>query len=136
MHDNLNLITKLSMNKGLEYGVKKTIKKLENNLVQALTKACEDAKMQSHGFEWLTHTADYANFPASLHVRCIYDTDASLLSAQNSAQDVDIVKLIHAALLKAGILLKKPTRHVTFDTEQACEREHQGNWKQRISKAH
>lgn len=114
----------------------KTIKKLENNLVQALTKACEDAKVCNHGFEWLTHTADYANFPGSLHVRCIYDTDASLLSAQNSAQDVDIVKLIHTALLKAGILLKHPARHITFDTEQACEREHQGNWKKRINNAH
>lgn len=116
--------------------MKKTIKKLENNLVQALTKACEDAKAHSHGFEWLTHTADYSNFPASLHVRCIYDTDASLLSAQNSGQDIYIVKFIHSALLKAGILLKNPARHITFDTEQACEREHQGNWKQRISKVH
>lgn len=116
--------------------MKKTIKKLENNLVQALTKACEEAKTHSHGFEWLTHTADYANFPGSLHIRCIYDTDSTLQNAQNLAQDIDIVKLIHSALLKAGILLKNPKRHVTFDTEQACDREHQGNWKKRINNAH
>jgi small-conductance mechanosensitive channel len=116
--------------------MKKTIKKLENKLVQALTKACEEAKLHSRGFEWLTHTADYANFPASLHVRCIFDTDSSLLIAKKSGQDSDIIKLIHAALLKAGILLKHPKQHITFDTEQACDREHQGNWKKRINNTH
>lgn len=116
--------------------MKKTIKKLENNLVQALTKACEEAKLHIHGFEWLTHTANYANFPGSLHVRCIFDTDTSLQTARHSEHDIEIIKLIQTALLKAGILLKDPKRHVTFDTEQACEREHQGNWKKRIQNAH
>jgi hypothetical protein len=110
----------------------KTIKKLENNLIRALTIACEQAKESIEGFDWLTHTADYANFPASLHVICIFDTDASLKAALASAGDASMVKLIHNALLKAGILLKTPKRHITFDTEQACEREHQGNWKKRM----
>jgi len=110
----------------------KTIKKLDNKLVLALTAACEQAKDTTTGFEWLTHTADYANFPGSLHVRCIFDTDASLKDALALGKDSDIVKLIHSALLKAGFLLKNPARHITFDTEQACAREHQGDWKRRI----
>jgi hypothetical protein len=116
--------------------MKKTIKKLENNLVQALTGACEQAKVNIQGFDWLTHTADYANFPGSLHVRCIFDTEISLKAVQDSGRDIDMIKLIHTALLKAGILLKNPKQHITFDTEQACEREHQGNWKKRIQNVH
>ncbi|MFT5282050.1 MAG: hypothetical protein ACI94Z_000877, partial [Yoonia sp.] len=43
----------------------KTVKKLEGNLVRALTSACEQAKVEVSGFEWLTHTTDYSNFPNS-----------------------------------------------------------------------
>lgn len=116
--------------------MQKTIKKLENKLVLALTSACEQAKVNTQGFDWLTHTADYAKFPGSLHVRCIFDTDTSLKAAQDSGQDTVMIRLIHSALLKAGILLKNPKQHITFDTEQACEREHQGNWKKRIQNTH
>jgi len=110
----------------------KTVKKLEGNLVRALTSACEKAKVEVSGFEWLTHTADYTNFPNSLIVICIFDDDSSLKTAKYSAHDLIIIKCIHKALLNAGILLKTPKQHVLFDTEQACEREHQGNWKKRI----
>ncbi|MFT6270002.1 MAG: hypothetical protein ACJAVV_002830 [Alphaproteobacteria bacterium] len=114
----------------------KTVKKLEGNLVRALTSACEQAKVDVSGFEWLTHTADYANFPNSLIVRCIFDDDSSLTIAKDAALDTIIITCIHKALLNAGILLKNPKKHVLFDTEQACEREHQGNWKKRIRERH
>lgn len=110
----------------------KTIKKLEKTLEQALTSACEQSKQDVNGFEWLTHTANYANFPGSLVIRCVFDTDQSLAAAKLAEQDAFIVKHIHNALLKAGILLKIPKRHVVFDTEEACERQHQGNWNKRI----
>lgn len=110
----------------------KTVKKLEGNLVRALTSACEKAKIEVTGFEWLTHIADYANFPNSLVVTCIFDDDSSLDKAKYAAQDLIIITCIHNALLNAGILLKAPKQHVRFDTEQACERQHQGNWKRRI----
>jgi hypothetical protein len=110
----------------------KTVQKLEGNLIKALTSACEKAKIEVSGFKWLTHVADYANFPSSLVVLCIFDDDSSLSKAKYAAQDLIIITFIHKALLNAGILLKSPKRHVRFDTEQACEREHQGNWKKRI----
>jgi hypothetical protein len=114
----------------------KTARKLEANLVRALSAACERAKREVNGFEWLTHTADYSNFPDSLLVRCIFDTDTSLRTAQNSANNLLIITCIQKALLNAGILLKNPKKNVLFDTQQACEREHQGNWKKRISDRH
>jgi hypothetical protein len=111
----------------------KTVKKLEGNLIRALTSACEKAKIEVSGFEWLTHTANYANFPNSLVVICIFDDDSSLNKAKDAAQDLIIITCIHKALLNAGILLKTPKQHVRFDSEQACEREHQGDWKKRIN---
>jgi hypothetical protein len=114
----------------------KTVKKLESNLVRALTVACEQAKLEVSGFEWLTHTAEYSNFPKSLLIRCIFDDDASLHKAKDSAYDLTIIRCIHKALLNAGILLQNPKKHVLFDTEQACEREHEGNWKKRIQTRH
>ncbi|MGK0307021.1 MAG: hypothetical protein ACI8UG_002783, partial [Gammaproteobacteria bacterium] len=44
----------------------KTVKKLDNNVIKALTIVCENAKQDIVGFEWLTHSANYANFPGSL----------------------------------------------------------------------
>lgn len=114
----------------------KTVKKLENNLVGALNLACEKAKLEVSGFEWLTHTANYSNFPNSLIIRCIFDDDASLQTAKDAAHDLTIMTYVHKALLNAGILLKHPKKHIHFDSEQACEREHQGNWKKRIAARH
>lgn len=114
----------------------KTTKKLEANLVRALTIACEQAKVEIAGFNWLTHTADYANFPGSLLVRCIFDTNQSLIIAKDAGHCSRIVSLVQKQLIKAGILLKTPKRHVLFDSEEACESQHQGNWKKRIDEKH
>lgn len=116
--------------------MKKTIKKLDSQVVKALTIACEIAKQKVKGFEWLTHTADYSNFPGSLLVRCVFDTQASLAEVKSNAQDELFVKLIHAELLRVGVLLKSPKRHVLFDTEEACTRDNNGSWKQRLGNLH
>lgn len=111
----------------------KTVKKLDNNVVKALTEACELSKPNVEGFEWLTHSANYANFPSSLLVTCVFDSEQSLQDAITSNQSVELSKLIQKRLLKAGVLLKDVRRHVLFDTEQACQLEHGGDWKRRLS---
>ena len=42
--------------------------RIERHLIAALTDACEIAKAEIPGFEWLTHTVDYRAFPQSLRV--------------------------------------------------------------------
>lgn len=42
--------------------------RIERRLIAALTDACEIAKTEMPGFEWLTHTVDYHAFPQSLRV--------------------------------------------------------------------
>ncbi|MFQ3188943.1 MAG: hypothetical protein ACI936_000063 [Paraglaciecola sp.] len=111
----------------------KTVKKLDNNVVQALKIVCENAKQDIIGFEWLTHSADYSNFPGSLVITCVLDQIDSLDSMIASEQDKILRKQIQKQLLKAGILFKDIRQHVFFDTEQACLLEHNGNWKRRLA---
>jgi hypothetical protein len=113
--------------------VKKTVKKLDNNVVKALTIVCETAKQDVIGFEWLTHSANYANFPGSLVITCILDTSESIDVMLLNEQDIELRKQIQKQLLKAGILLKDSRRHVFFDSEQACMLEHNGDWKRRLA---
>ncbi|WP_293749177.1 Fis family transcriptional regulator [uncultured Paraglaciecola sp.] len=112
----------------------KTVKKLDNNVVKALTIACEMAKQDTVGFEWLTHSANYSNFPASLVITCVLDNQQSLDTMLASQDDERVRKLIQKQLLKAGILLKDVRRHVFFDTEQACMSQNGGDWTSRLRK--
>ena len=98
-----------------------------------LTIVCESAKQDVVGFEWLTHSANYSNFPASLVITCVLDKSQSLDIMLVSEQDVELRKQIQQQLLKAGILLKDVRRHVFFDTQEACLLEHNGDWKRRLT---
>lgn len=110
----------------------KTVKKLDNNVVKALTIACEMAKQDTVGFEWLTHSANYSNFPASLVITCVFNTQQSLDTMLVNQHEKKIRKQIQNQLLKVGVLLKDARRHVVFDTEEACLVENNGNWKARL----
>lgn len=113
--------------------VKSTIQKLDDNVIKALTKVCEEAKQTVSGFDWLTHRADYSNFPGSLVVTCVFVTEQQLSDAKTLQQDAYLRKLTHKQLLKAGILLKDPRRNVFLDSEEACQAGHQGDWDKRLA---
>ncbi len=112
--------------------MKKTIKKLETNVIRALTRVCETAKDEIPGFVWLTHSADYANFPASLTVTCIFDTIQSMQLAIATGHDNHLDQLVRAALLRAGVVLKANHRHLVLDNEEACHSQHGGDWARRL----
>lgn len=110
----------------------KTVKKIDNNVIKALTIVCEHAKSEIPGFEWLTHTANYSNFPASLLITCVFDNNQSLFDVQSSKQDLAIKKMVQQQLLKVGVLIKNAKHQVYFDTEEACLAEHNGDWSKRL----
>ena len=113
--------------------MKKSDKKLENTLIKALTKVCEAAQNDVNGFKWLTHFANYNNFPDSLAVVCVFDTNADLLRAMRETKDHYLRNLIQENLAAAGIRFTATSQRVTFDTEQACLEEHDGKWNDRFS---
>lgn len=52
----------------------KTHKKLDKQIIEQLTIACESAKEELPQFLWLTHEVSYQKFPKSLLVTCMFDT--------------------------------------------------------------
>ncbi|RUO79969.1 hypothetical protein CWI84_08390 [Idiomarina tyrosinivorans] len=57
--------------------MRKSDKKMENQIIQRLTDVCETMKPQLSGFIWLTHTVDYQRFPASLTVTLVFNEEVA-----------------------------------------------------------
>ena len=108
--------------------MKKTDKKIENAIVAALTEACGTALEQHDGFTWLTHFVNYQKFPSSLSIVCVFDTNENLLKANNEA----IEAIIQAKLASIDIKIKDIRQHVSFDTQENCERDNNGSWDERF----
>lgn len=111
--------------------MRKTDKKRERDIINQLESVCQLAleTRQPAGFLWLTHTINHQR-PLTLTVTCVFEAcaDAAHASRDNTAQSLNYA--IKTALAKVGIKLINP---VQFDSEQACNREHAGNWKRRLS---
>lgn len=107
---------------------------IERRLIATLTEACETAKAQIVGFEWLTHEVDYDEFPSSLRVVWIFDTQANKDQALASGQGERMVELTAMALNDADVLVSPVAAHVQFDSEEQCQRANGGNWQQRLTR--
>ena len=113
--------------------MRKTDKKTDNQIRQALTEVCEIALKEIEGFEWLTHTVNYDNFPQSLKVICVFDTKDSLNAFTQSAENQVLATLVQSKLQTLNIKFKDISKHIKYDTEEACEEVHDGNWAKRLS---
>ena len=96
----------------------KTQKKIDNNVRLALTDACEQFLVTTPGFQWLSHQADYSNFPASLLISCVFDSDENLQQAVQKGLCVNMQNLIQTKLLNIGVKLKAPKQQVIFKSEE------------------
>jgi hypothetical protein len=112
----------------------KTQKGIDNNIRLALNDVCEQALGTITGFQWLTHQANYNNFPASLLITCVFDTDSQQKIALQDDDGTNLKNIIQAKLLKIGIKLNALKRQVIFDSEESCERQHQGDWSKRLTR--
>ena len=114
--------------------MKKSDKKIDNALREALTNVCEAALGSVDGFVWLTHLVNYNVFPNSFKVVCVFETDEALSKAIEAKQDDYFYTLISDELNAANIKVNKLRQQVSFDTEEACERSHAGKWNERLAK--
>ncbi|KXO09882.1 hypothetical protein AKG98_978 [Moritella sp. JT01] len=110
----------------------KTEKKIDNTLCKVLTGVCEDAKDEIQGFQWLTHTVNYNNFPASLKITCVFDSNADIAQLTASQQDQRLHGLLTQALNAVDVRLKNINKQVKFDSEENCTRDNAGNWAKRL----
>ncbi|WP_206483677.1 Fis family transcriptional regulator [Thalassotalea sp. G2M2-11] len=112
--------------------MKKTAKKIDKQLRESLTQVCEYSLEQYNGFQWLTHTVNYANFPKSLKIICIFDTEQNLKALLQSNAQLELNKQIQAALFKINITLPNATSQISYDSEEKCQQTHNGNWASRL----
>lgn len=110
--------------------------RIERRLIASLTDACEAAKAEIVGFDWLTHEADYQAFPQSLRVIWVFDTMPNKDRALEAGQDKRMVELTSTAFEKAGVTALNVKRHVYFDSEEECAASQVGDWVTRLSKMH
>ena len=106
---------------------------IERELTRALTWACETAKSEIVGFEWLTHQVDYQRFPDSLIVTWVFDRQAHLTAAVSGPHKRMMHDLTQAAFEDVGITVPDITRHVEFDSEERCATGHGGDWALRLN---
>ena len=111
----------------------KTNQKIDNNVCKALTIACESSLHNVAGFVWLTHRANYTNFPASLVITCVFNTDEEIEAMKALQQDETMIATIQKQLLKVGVVVKNIKKSVHFDSEEACQAKHDGQWADRLA---
>jgi len=111
---------------------KRDLARLERELVVCLTEACETAKSEIVGFTWLTHRLAPDNFPASLRITWVFEQEADKDAAVAGAAKARMLELTAQALSEAGVHLDHVAWHVRFDSEQACQRSHAGDWDRRL----
>ncbi len=112
--------------------MKKEFKDIDKNIIKALTAVCEAAKSEGNGFQWLTHLVNYNRFPSSLKIVCVFSTKLDLIDAKQLMMDRYIIDLIKSEFEKINVRIKNIERHVTFDSQEACSEDHNGNWDERF----
>ena len=97
----------------------------------ALTRVCDSALKTVPGFQWITHFVNYSNFPDSLVIVSVFATDAELRAVCDARADERLSALIQQELNAVDVPISVKDRQIRCDTEEACERDNNGNWQQR-----
>ncbi len=96
----------------------------ERKLIEALTQVCEEAKKDNNGFQWLTHLGHWR----SPEIIAVFDSEVKLREAMVKGWDIDFINSVNMSLAE----IKSTARNVRFDSEEACLRQHSGNWDKRL----
>lgn len=88
--------------------MRKSDKKIDNQIRQALTQLCENHLKDLPGFCWITHTVNYQQFPQSLNVTCVFDDDDALSHFEQSDASIKtkarIINALNPLDIKQNIL--------------------------------
>lgn len=113
--------------------MRKTDKKIDKQLTRVLTQLCEQTCKGIHGFVWLTHLVNYTNFPYSLKVVCIFDTNENLDVFMQDKKHIKLATQIGLKLNEADVNVNNVMDHVLYDTEENCAAQHAGQWDKRLA---
>lgn len=113
---------------------KRELARIERRLITTLNEACETAKGEIEGFTWLTHAADLNALAETLKVIWVFETQADRKLALVNAKG-RIFELTALALNDANIDLIPSDLNVRFDSEEECQRTHEGDWNIRLTQS-
>lgn len=112
--------------------MRKTDKKIDNQLRLVLMDVCETELKEVDGFQWLTHIVNYQSFPKSLKIICVFGTNEQLAIFTASSRKKLFKTLIQNKLSGIGVKIKGAADHILYDSEENCTKEHNGNWANRL----
>lgn len=97
--------------------MRKTDKKMDNQLRIVLTELCETTLKDIKGFQWITHSVNYNDFPKSLKVVCVFDDHDYLTNFIDNNHNIALTNLIEHKLSAIGIKLKNISKHISFENQ-------------------
>ncbi len=97
--------------------MRKTDKKIDNQIRTALNKVCHIGLSEIPGFSWLTHTVNYKDFPKSLIVTCVFESKSALEEALGKQYETDLNRLIVEQLNQISVEIKS-VKQIKFITEK------------------
>ena len=112
--------------------MRKTDKKIDKQIISALTEVCDSSLKAFTGFEWLTHRVNYTNFPKSLKIMCVFDTNDNLLCFRENNGSHEFNVFIQKALFGIDINIHNIIPHIVYDTEENCIQTYNGNWDKKL----
>lgn len=101
--------------------MRKSDKKIENQIRDVLTEVCEDTLKSYEGFLWVTHTVKYSSFPQSLKIICVFETDQDRENFLMEEDPLHVSATIQKAFDKVGVQLKNVDKHISYDTKKNRE---------------
>ncbi|GEA50829.1 hypothetical protein VIN01S_16330 [Vibrio inusitatus NBRC 102082] len=105
--------------------MRKSDKKIENQIRDVLTKVCEDTLKGYDGFLWVTHTVNFSSFPQSLKIVCVFDTNQNRTNFLVGESQHYVSTTIQKGFDKVGIQLKNVAKQISYATQKNCEWSHQ-----------
>ena len=113
--------------------MKKGHKKLNRTFIHTLTEICEHLVDEISGFKYLTDFVDYDNIVETLNIVCVFENTADIVELKRQKKDLYIKQFIAKELLAFDVQIKKRD-YVIFDSEEACNIEHGGDWTKRLKR--
>ncbi|EED32106.1 hypothetical protein NOR53_3270 [gamma proteobacterium NOR5-3] len=80
---------------------------------------------------WITHFVNYRDFPNSLVIVSVFGTDEELHEVCGIQLDLKLCALVQQELSALDVPINIKAHQIRCDTEEACERDNEGNWQER-----
>jgi len=102
--------------RGNSANMRKSDKKIENQLRKILTEVCDFALDNIADYKWISHSVNYTTFPQSLIITCAFGSLQSLAEMKEVEQDILLKELIVRKLNTVGIKINDMQKQIKFIT--------------------